>query len=345
MSFKDHFSGHAADLRLLPAPLSGGAVRFRDLPPPPGARSAWDCATGNGQAAVDLAAAFRAGDRDRRLRRAARARAMPHPKIEYRQAPAEESGLASGTVDLVTVATAVHWFDFDRFYAEVERVLAPGGALAVWAYNLARVDPEVDVLIDRLAREIVGPYWPPERRWVDEDYRTLPFPFDEVEVPQLWIEERWDLDRLIHYFRTWSATARYQQATGRDPAARDPRADARARLGRSARQVAAVRWPVMMRRGSGLGSARCYRFPCSNDHGADQPQGRGRQDHHRRQPLRRPGGPGAARAAGGPGQPGLGLALAGGRPGEPRALLRGRAARRPAGGAGGAGDVGPRPRT
>ena len=95
----------------------------------------------------------------------------------------------------MTVATAVHWFDFDRFYAEVERVLAPGGALAVWAYNLARVTPEVDVLIDRLARELVGPYWPPERRWVDEDYRTLPFPFDEVATPQLWIEERWDLPR------------------------------------------------------------------------------------------------------------------------------------------------------
>ena len=82
--------------------------------------------------------------------------APPHPRIEYRQAPAEESGIEGGTVDLVTVATAVHWFDFDRFYAEVERVLVPGGALVVWGYNLARVNPEVDLLIDRLARQIVA---------------------------------------------------------------------------------------------------------------------------------------------------------------------------------------------
>ncbi len=135
MSFKDHFSGHAAVY-----------ASFRPGYPPalidfvtslaPGRSLAWDCATGNGQAAVCLAEHFErviATDASA----AQLAQATPHPNVEYRQAPAEQSGLADGSVDLLTVATALHWFDFDRFYAEAERVLAPGGALAAWAYNLA----------------------------------------------------------------------------------------------------------------------------------------------------------------------------------------------------------------
>ena len=176
--------------------------------------------------------------------------APPHPRVEYRQALAERSGLEDGSVDLVTVATAVHWFDFGRFYAEVDRVLAPGGALAVWAYDLCRISPELDALIDRLGREIVAPYWPPERRWVDELYRTLPlpFPFEEVKVPPLWIEERWDLDRFLHYFGTWSATNGYiQENHGEDPRELI-RPWARAAWGDPA-LARLVRWPVMMRAG------------------------------------------------------------------------------------------------
>ena len=168
-------------------------------------------------------------------------------RVEYRQALAERSGLDDGAVDVVTVATALHWFDFDRFYAEVERVLAPGGALVAWAYNLARVTPELDVLIDRLARQVVGAYWPPERRWVDEEYRTLPFPFDEVAVPELWIEEPWDFDRFIPYFGTWSATVRYRQATGHDPL--ELVGEEMARAWGDPAQVRTVRWPLMMRAG------------------------------------------------------------------------------------------------
>jgi SAM-dependent methyltransferase len=245
VSFKDHFSGHASTYASFRPGYPPELLDFvASLPRRHGL--AWDCATGNGQAALGLAERFA-----RVIATDASAQqltlAMPHPNVEYRQALAEESGLASGSVDLVTVATAVHWFDFDRFYAEVERVLAPGGALAVWAYNLARVSPEVDVLIDRLAREIVGPYWPPERRWVDEEYRTLPFPFAEVAVPPLWIEEQWAFDRFAPYFRTWSATARYREATGRDPVA-DLLPELERAWGDPA-QVRTVRWPVMMRAG------------------------------------------------------------------------------------------------
>jgi SAM-dependent methyltransferase len=245
MTFKDHFSGHAAVYASFrptyPAALFDFVTSLT-----PGRTLAWDCATGNGQAAVGLADSFAhviATDASA----AQLEHATPHPKVEYRQAPAEDSGIAAGTVDLITVATAVHWFDFDRFYAEARRVLAPGGALAVWAYNLARVSPEVDVLIDHLAKDVVGAYWPPERKWVDDDYRDLPFPFAEVATPHLWIEAHWDLQRLLDYFQTWSSTVRYRQATGVDPvaAARDGFAEAWGDPG----EVREVRWPVMMRAG------------------------------------------------------------------------------------------------
>lgn len=245
MSFKDHFSGHASTYASFRPGYPPELLDFvASLPRRHGL--AWDCATGNGQAAVGLAERFaRVIATDASAQQLSLA--MPHPSVEYRQALAEESGLADGTVDLVTVATAVHWFDFDRFYAEVERVLAPGGALAVWAYNLVRVTPEVDVLVDRLARQIVGSYWPPERRWVDEEYRTLPFPFEEVTPPPLWIEEDWDFDRFVSYFSTWSSTARYREATGQDPV--DLVREDLARAWGDPAQVRTVRWPVMMRAG------------------------------------------------------------------------------------------------
>ena len=245
MSFKDHFSGHASVYASFRPSYPPALFDFvASLPSRHGL--AWDCATGNGQAAMGLAERFeRVIATDGSAEQLAHA--MPHPKVEYRQALAEQSGLDAGSVDLVTVATALHWFDFDRFYAEVDRVLAPGGALVAWAYNLIRVLPEVDALVDRLARQIVGAYWPPERRWVDEDYRTLPFPFAEVAVPELWIEEEWDFSRFARYFSTWSATARYRKATGHDPleivgeemesAWGDPAL------------VRRVRWPVMMHAG------------------------------------------------------------------------------------------------
>lgn len=245
MTFKDHFSGHAESYASFRPRYSPQIFDFVASLPHRRAL-AWDCATGNGQATVDLAERFErviatdASEQQLGL-------AMPHPKVEYRRALAEQSGLESGSVDLVTVAQAIHWFDFDRFYAEVRRVLAPGGALAVWSYNLARISPEVDALIDRAAYEIVGSYWPPERRWVDEEYRTLPFPFAEVEVPPLWMEGLWSLDHLLQYIGTWSATNRYLQANGRDP--RDLiREELREAWGEPS-LPRTLRWPIMMRAG------------------------------------------------------------------------------------------------
>lgn len=245
MSFKDHFSGHASSYASFRPRYTPELFQFVSRLPE--RRSlVWDCATGNGQAAVDLAEFFeRVVATDASEEQIALA--IPHPKVEYRRALAEDSGLESGSVDLVTVATAVHWFDLDRFYAEAERVLAPGGAIAVWAYDLSRISPALDRLIDRLGREIVGPYWPPERAWVDNLYRTLPFPFAEVPVPEMFNEERWDFDRFVAYLGTWSATNRYRREKGHDPVD----------LVRHELQMAwgdpdflrRVRWPIMMRAG------------------------------------------------------------------------------------------------
>jgi SAM-dependent methyltransferase len=244
-AFKDHFSAHAADYA---ANRPGYPPALFDVLAslPRRRQLALDCATGNGQAAIGLAERFAhvlAIDASQEQL----ASAVPHPRIEYRQARAEASGAAAGSVDLVTAAQAVHWFDFDAFYAEVRRVLAPGGAVAVFTYNLARITPEVDRLIDRLARQIVGPWWPPERRWVDEEYRTLPFPFAEVSVAPVENTAEWDLDRLLRYVGTWSACRRYQGETGRDPI--KMMQDELIAAWGNPRQARRVCWPIHMRAG------------------------------------------------------------------------------------------------
>jgi SAM-dependent methyltransferase len=177
---------------------------------------AWDCATGNGQSALPLAKHFQrviATD----LSAEQISHATPHPKILYRVATAEESGLADDSVDLITVSQALHWFDFERFYREVRRVGRPESLLAVWCYGLNEISPELDRLTARYYGEIVGPFWPPERKWVEEAYRTIPFPFPEIQTPAFEIEKSWDLGELLGYYSSWSATQRYRKAHGSDP--------------------------------------------------------------------------------------------------------------------------------
>lgn len=181
---------------------------------------AWDCAAGSGQASIPLTRWFKrvvatdASD-------AMLAGAPRHPRIEYRVAPAEASGLASATVDLVTVAQALHWLELSSFYAEVSRVLLPGGVIAVWTYGAHRLGhAAMDRALDHFYRNVVGPYWPPERTHVESGYQALPFPFTEIGAPSFEMAARWTLAQLLGYIRTWSATQRFRETEGRDPVER-----------------------------------------------------------------------------------------------------------------------------
>src|SRR5262249_41948547 len=135
--------------------------------------------------------------------------AEPRAHVEYRVESGERSSLAAASVSLVTVAQALHWFEFDAFYAEVKRVLKPRGLFAAWSYADCRVDAEVDRVKDRLYVDLTGPYWPPERAYVDAGYRSLPFPFKEISTPAFPMIARWNVEQFLAYLRSWSATQRY----------------------------------------------------------------------------------------------------------------------------------------
>lgn len=239
----DHFSGHAADYAKF-RPGYPDALFDWIAAQAPARHLAWDCGCGSGQASVPLAARFAhvvATDLSARQI----AEAAPHPHIEYRAAPAEVSGLADHGADLVTVAQALHWFDFERFYAEVRRVLKPGGVLAAWTYQLLRAAPALDAPLEDFYRNVIGSWWPPERKWVDEGYRTIPFPFEEIPAPAFEIRLRWTLDDLLAYLRTWTATRYFMQAESRDPTVA---------LGETLRPLwgdgeQEIVWPIVLRAG------------------------------------------------------------------------------------------------
>ena len=216
-AFKDHFSGHAADYsRYRPGAYPPAMFKaLAALAPDPGC--VWDCATGNGQAALGLAELFdrvEATDAsDKQI-----AAATPHPKIRYSVAPAEASGLPEQSVALVTVAQALHWFDLPSFYSEVRRVAKPQALLACSCYMRCSVDGGVDEVTEELYDGILGDaYWPPERKHVERGYSDLDFPFTEIELPRFSMEVRWTLEGYVGYLRSWSATQNYLKKNREDP--------------------------------------------------------------------------------------------------------------------------------
>ena len=178
--------------------------------------AAWDCATGSGQAAAGLAPHFRAViATDASAEQIAHARGPEN--LSFRVATAETSGLEDASVDLVTVAQAAHWFDLPRFYAEVQRVLKPGGVIALWGYGRLDLPGGMDDRFLRFYRDTLGPCWPSERALIDDAYRSLAFPFTEIDTPEFFIEVTWSLRRLMDYVSTWSAVKRYRAGVGNDP--------------------------------------------------------------------------------------------------------------------------------
>lgn len=179
---------------------------------------AWDCGTGNGQVALVLAERFEQIDASD-LSAQQIEQALPHPQIRYEVCRAELSPYADQQFDLITVAQALHWFDFTAFYQEVRRVAKPKALLAVWGYGVLQINPIIDPLIQHFYAMIVGPYWDTERHHIDEAYRGIPFPFTEVEEKGFLIKRHWNLEQLCGYLRTWSSVKKYQQQKGEDPVA------------------------------------------------------------------------------------------------------------------------------
>jgi len=244
--FKDHFSRLAAQYAAF-RPRYPSALFDYLAEAAPSRSMAWDCACGNGQATLDLAERFDAVfATDASAQQVAAAQS--HARVTYRVAPAESSGLAAASVDLVTVAQALHWFDLDAFYAEARRVLRANGVLGAWTYGVHRVDePEIDAHLQKFYSETVGEYWPPERRLVEDGYRTLPFPFPELTPPAFEMSERWSLPKLLGYLRSWSATSRYFQRNAVDPVT--PFGELIAPLWGAPDRERVIHWPLGMRIG------------------------------------------------------------------------------------------------
>jgi SAM-dependent methyltransferase len=216
VKYKDHFSRLATQYAEFRPRYPGSLFDFLAKASPSRQR-AWDCGCGSGQATIDLAERFESViGTDASAAQIAVAR--PHPRVTYAVARAEESGLESQSVDLVTVAQSLHWFDREPFYAEARRVLREGGVLAVWTYAVPRLnDANLDRLLQKYYSDTVGPYWPPERRHVEDGYRSLEFPLAEIKGPSLSMLESWTLAQFVGYVRSWSATVRYAEQRGEDP--------------------------------------------------------------------------------------------------------------------------------
>lgn len=234
----DHFSGHAsayaAARPTYPAALFDWLATLA-----PSSATVWDCGTGNGQAAVALAERFAhvvATD----VSAQQIDEAAPHPKVTYAARPERDSGLGDASVGLVTVAQALHWFDPPAFAREVERVLVPGGHVVAVSYRLFEVTPAVDAVINEFYDGPIGPFWPPQRAYVDAAYATWPWPWPRLDVPAFDMTLSWTASDALAYLRTWSAVRRCIAAEGADPVdAID--AEVRAAWGPEARTV---RWPL-----------------------------------------------------------------------------------------------------
>jgi SAM-dependent methyltransferase len=244
-AFKDHFSTRSAEYAAYRPTYPRALVDFL-ADAAPGADLALDCGCGTGQLSVLLAERFaKVVATDASARQIENAE--PHPAVEYRVAPAEASGLPGKSADLVVAAQAAHWFDLPAFYAEARRVARPRAIVALVTYGIIEMDEPVDAVVKHFYWEVVGPYWPPERRHVEGGYRSFDFPFAEFAAPPLAIEAAWTLEAFTGYVDTWSAVKAAEKALGREPIERFRR-DLAAAWGDSA-MCRPLRFPLSLRVG------------------------------------------------------------------------------------------------
>ena len=212
---KDIFSANSANYAAF-RPESPQAVYDFLYPHVKRFDTAWDCGTGNGQVAIKLSERFTnvygtdiSADQLSHARRA--------DNILYKLERAEATSIPDDSIDLVTIAQAIHWFDFDQFYNEVRRVSRPDGLIAAWTYSLFRLTPAINEVIDHFYTDITGPYWDKERKLVDDGYSTIPFPFDEIKAPEINIVKQFTIDQLAGFLRTWSGVKHYVDREHSDP--------------------------------------------------------------------------------------------------------------------------------
>ena len=179
--------------------------------------NSWDCATGNGQVAAELARSFNivhATDISKNQIN----QAIPATNIVYSISRAEKTSFPSDHFDLITVAQAIHWFDFNLFYDEAKRVARPDCIMAIWGYGLLRFNNRIDRSVDHFYQEVVGPFWDKERKHIDASYTSIPFPFEELKLSRKYsIQKTFTLEEFAGYLSTWSSVKRYKKDRGLDP--------------------------------------------------------------------------------------------------------------------------------
>jgi SAM-dependent methyltransferase len=245
MPFQDYFSSQSKEYAKSRPHYPGEMFAYL-ASLAPAQEQAWDCGTGNGQAALALAKNFK-----RVIATDASAaqieNAFPHERIEYRVEPSEKTTIISNSVDLITVGTAVHWFDFEAFYQEVRRVGKQNGILAVWTYYFPIIEPEIDRWLEHFYWETLAGYWPERIHYLEERYKTLPFPFDEIKPPPFEMKATWAVDNMAGFLASWSAVRKLVEAQGES--AFDEPIKELERIWRKGPGKREIRWPLHFRIG------------------------------------------------------------------------------------------------
>ena len=245
--FKDYFSGASQDYSLYrptyPSELFTYLATLTEQH-----EAAWDCATGTGQTAQYLSSLYQtviATDASHTQIAQARHVLAEKQNVRLIVAAAEQTEIASDSIDLVTVSQALHWFDHESFPVEVNRVLKADGVLAVWAYDLMAVTPAIDDVVSHLYHTVLDGYWPVERKMIENGYRDIHFPLKEIQPPVFKMQQQWNLSQLISYLQTWSSIRRKLHTSGGDLV--ETEFNNIAALWGSAETVRPITWPLIIR--------------------------------------------------------------------------------------------------